>query len=93
LASSSENLNPSSSERKITPVDSWIAAARQDAEEVYKSAYNATPPNIEDKLWSYFQLHKDLEAIRKALPEVADQLRVRYVDYKKFYELGSPKNI
>jgi hypothetical protein len=93
MASSAEGFNSPSSERKKTPADLWIAAAREDAESAYKIAYNSIPPNIEDKLWAYLKLYEDLEAIRRTLPEVAAQLKVRYVNYKRFYELSSPKNM
>jgi hypothetical protein len=84
--SASSERSVSSSEQDRTPADLWIAEAREDAELAFVSAYSKDPPYIGEKAAAYVKLYKDLEVIRSVLPNVAEQMKVRYVDYKSIYK-------
>jgi hypothetical protein len=79
---------PGSRESKLSSIDLWIAEAREDAEEAYRQCYNAAPPNMADKARTYVELYQDLEILKKEMPEAAPSMKVRYVDYRGFYEKG-----
>jgi hypothetical protein len=72
----------------LRPINEWIVEASKDAGIAYVASYNSPAPKIEDKFESFIELYRCLEVIHAQNSELANKMKVRYIDYKRLYEVG-----